>query len=103
MSITQTHTHTAATTPVGTLRLRSHAPPRTGVVDGWWRGNKAGTIPLHRPGYPAFYDLEDEASLLKKRQWIKEHLALCFRMWGDLGFGHGVSGHITVKAGFGTR
>jgi hypothetical protein len=70
---------------------------RTGVVDGWWRGNKSGSIPTARPGYPDFYDKTDEASLLKKRTWVKEHLALCFRMWGDLGFGHGVSGHITVK------
>lgn len=72
------------------------------MVDGWWRGNKAGTIPVQRPGFPAFYDLKDEASLMLKRQWIKEHLALCFRMWGDLGFGHGVSGHITVKVSLGS-
>lgn len=54
-------------------------------------------MPATRLGYPDFYDKDDQASLLKKREWVKEHLALCFRMWGDLGFGHGVSGHITVK------
>lgn len=137
-----TQTATETSTQFGTLRLRSGDAPspapattvsdekadgattRTGVVDGWWRGNKAGTIPAYRLGYPEFYDKTDEASLLKKRQWIKvsrpcvlgpqnrrgytgrkmeleadeqEHLALCFRMWADLGFGHGASGHITVK------
>ncbi|GMK56268.1 hypothetical protein CspeluHIS016_0301080 [Cutaneotrichosporon spelunceum] len=63
--------------------------------DRVWRGNKAGTIKATT--YPDFYYKTDEESLLKKREWVKEHLALCFRLWGRAGYNVGVAGHITVR------
>ncbi len=63
--------------------------------DRVWRGNKAGTI--RATTYPDFYYKTDEASLLQKREWVKEHLALCFRLWGKAGYNVGVAGHITVR------
>ncbi|ORY21037.1 class II aldolase/adducin N-terminal [Naematelia encephala] len=60
-----------------------------------WRGNKEGTLKIE--AYPAFHDATDEEGLLKKRQWIKEHLAIAFRFWGKMGYGEGISGHITVR------
>ncbi|WVQ67979.1 uncharacterized protein L199_006184 [Kwoniella botswanensis] len=60
-----------------------------------WRGNKEGTLRIQ--GYPEFMYAEDEEGLLKKRQWVKEHLAAAFRFWGKLGYGEGISGHITVR------
>ncbi|GAA5971378.1 hypothetical protein JCM11641_008329 [Rhodosporidiobolus odoratus] len=55
-----------------------------------WRGNKEGTIQLHT--VPDF-----GGDLSAKRQWVKEHLAAAFQYWGKLGYGEGVSGHITVR------
>ncbi|KAI5474777.1 hypothetical protein MNV49_002488 [Pseudohyphozyma bogoriensis] len=63
-------------------------------VDRIWRGNKAGTIGLSQK-MPVFG--EDMDSLLKKRQWIKEHMAGVFQFWGKRGYGEGLSGHITVR------
>lgn len=60
-----------------------------------WRGNKANTLRIN--GYPDFKDATDEESLLKKRRWVQEHLAIAFRFWGKLGYGEGISGHITVR------
>ena len=60
-----------------------------------WRGNVEGTLSID--GYPSFMYAEDEESLLKKRDWVKQHLAICFRFWGKLGYGEGISGHITVR------
>ncbi|KAI4526301.1 arad-like aldolase/epimerase [Schizophyllum commune Tattone D] len=54
-----------------------------------WRGNKEGTIEL--ASVPKFESPYDE------REWIKAHMAAAFRYWGKLGFGEGVSGHITVR------
>ena len=61
------------------------------------RGDKEGKIRLK--GYPdCYYAKEgDEAGLLAKREWVKEHLAIAFRFWGKLGYGEGISGHITVR------
>ncbi|KAK4704378.1 hypothetical protein P7C70_g1836, partial [Phenoliferia sp. Uapishka_3] len=55
-----------------------------------WRGNKEGTLRLK--SVPDFGE-----DLLAKRQWIKEHMAGAFQFWGKLGYGEGVSGHITVR------
>ncbi|KAK4689326.1 hypothetical protein P7C73_g787, partial [Tremellales sp. Uapishka_1] len=60
-----------------------------------WRGDREGT--LHIEAYPSFMNATDEEGLLKKRHWVKEHLALAFRFWGKLGYGEGISGHITVR------
>lgn len=32
----------------------------------------------------------DEAGLLAKRQWVREHLAIAFRFWGKMGYGEGI-------------
>ncbi len=77
-----------------------------------WRGDKEGTLKIE--AYPEFHNATDEEGLLKKRQWIKEHLAIAFRFWGKMGYGEGIrlvslrfrnfsitddtySGHITVR------
>jgi hypothetical protein len=60
-----------------------------------WRGNREGTLKID--AYPDFMHATDEEGLLKKRKWVKEHLAVAFRFWGKLGYGEGISGHITVR------
>ncbi|GAA5997118.1 uncharacterized protein JCM10292_006221 [Rhodotorula paludigena] len=54
-----------------------------------YRGNKAGTI--HMEGIPEFADP------LEKREWVKVQLAAAFQYWGKLGYGEGLSGHITCR------
>ncbi|KAJ5095570.1 hypothetical protein NUU61_004926 [Penicillium alfredii] len=53
------------------------------------RGNRNGTLKL--PGIPTFSDPH------QKRQWMKEHMAAAFRYFGKLGYGEGVSGHISMR------
>lgn len=53
------------------------------------RGDRAGTIKLQ--GIPSFTDP------YAKRQWIKEHMAASFRVFGRQGFNEGISGHISVR------
>ena len=60
-----------------------------------WRGNREGTLSID--GYPSFMYAQDDEGLMKKREWVKQHLAVCFRFWGKLGYGEGISGHITVR------
>ncbi|KAF5367359.1 hypothetical protein D9615_010271 [Tricholomella constricta] len=54
-----------------------------------WRGSKDGSVRLD--GIPAFDDPYAE------REWIKAHMAAVFRFWGKMGYGDGLSGHITVR------
>lgn len=56
------------------------------------RGTRNGTLKLR--GIPTFSDS------LEKRKWMKEHMAAAFRYFGKLGYGEGVSGHISMR---GTR
>lgn len=65
------------------------------AINRTFRGDKEGKIKLEV--LPDFVMKTDEESLLKKREWVKEHLVIAFRYWGALGFGEGVAGHITVK------
>ncbi|GFZ51942.1 Meiotically up-regulated gene 14 protein [Saitozyma sp. JCM 24511] len=60
-----------------------------------WRGNREGTLKID--AYPEFMHATDEEGLLKKREWVKLHLAVAFRFWGKMGYGEGISGHITVR------
>ncbi|KAJ5692977.1 Meiotically protein [Penicillium macrosclerotiorum] len=53
------------------------------------RGNRQGTLKLR--GIPTFSDP------LEKRKWMKEHMAAAFRYFGKLGYGEGVSGHISMR------
>lgn len=53
------------------------------------RGNRNGTLKLR--GIPTFTDS------LEKRKWMKEHMAAAFRYFGKLGYGEGVSGHISMR------
>jgi hypothetical protein len=53
-----------------------------------WRGDREGILRID--GYPSFMDKTDESSLIAKRQWVKEHLAVAFRFWGKLGYGEGI-------------
>ncbi|KAL4945177.1 hypothetical protein BDV06DRAFT_231584 [Aspergillus oleicola] len=53
------------------------------------RGDRAGKVKLQ--GIPTFNDPYAE------RQWIKEHMAAAFRVFGREGFNEGISGHISVR------
>ncbi|KAL5002260.1 class II aldolase/adducin N-terminal [Aspergillus recurvatus] len=59
------------------------------VLQATARGNRAGTLKLR--GIPTFSDPYAE------RQWIKEHMAAAFRVFGKQGFNEGISGHISVR------
>lgn len=65
------------------------------AINRTFRGDKEGKIQLEL--FPDFVMKTDEESLLKKREWVKEHLAIAFRFWGNRGMGEGVAGHITVR------
>ncbi|KAJ5978681.1 hypothetical protein N7501_002023 [Penicillium viridicatum] len=56
---------------------------------GLARGGRDGTLKLR--GIPTFSDLTE------KRKWMKEHMAAAFRYFGKLGYGEGVSGHISMR------
>jgi len=58
-------------------------------IDRLWNGDKEGKITF--PGIPKFEDKIEE------RQWVREHMAGAFRMWGKLGFCQGPAGHISVR------
>ena len=72
-----------------------------------WRGNKEGTIEL--ASVPKFDSPYDEREWIKVCHYSRDfeakkltlhpqaHMAAAFRYWGKLGFGEGVSGHITVR------
>lgn len=53
------------------------------------RGDRAGTLKLR--GIPTFSDPYE------KRKWMKEHMAAAFRFFGKLGYGEGISGHISMR------
>lgn len=53
-----------------------------------WRGDKEGKLRIE--AYPSFMNATDEAGLLEKRQWVREHLAVAFRFWGKMGYGEGI-------------
>lgn len=53
------------------------------------RGTRDGTLKLR--GIPTFSDP------LEQRKWMKEHMAAAFRYFGKLGYGEGVSGHISMR------
>ncbi|KAK9855975.1 hypothetical protein MYU51_001719 [Penicillium brevicompactum] len=56
---------------------------------GLARGGRNGTLKLR--GIPTFTDLHE------KRKWMREHMAAAFRYFGKLGYGEGVSGHISMR------
>ncbi|KAJ5235262.1 Meiotically protein [Penicillium citrinum] len=53
------------------------------------RGTRDGALKLR--GIPTFSDP------LEQRKWMKEHMAAAFRYFGKLGYGEGVSGHISMR------
>jgi hypothetical protein len=53
------------------------------------RGDRAGKIRMQ--GIPTFSDP------LKKREWMKQHMAAAFRFFGKNGYGEGASGHISMR------
>ncbi|CAD6579326.1 MAG: hypothetical protein CYPHOPRED_000852 [Cyphobasidiales sp. Tagirdzhanova-0007] len=68
----------------------SQLDPNKNPLERTWRGNKKGTVRYQ--GYPDFKN-----DKYAERQWVKEHLAGAFQYWGKIGFGEGLSGHITVR------
>ena len=56
------------------------------------RGDRAGKIRMQ--GIPTFSDP------LKKREWMKQHMAAAFRFFGKKGYGEGASGHISMRGKF---
>jgi hypothetical protein len=53
------------------------------------RGDRDGKLKLQ--GIPEFTDPYE------KRKWMKEHMAAAFRFFGKMGYGEGVSGHISMR------
>lgn len=53
------------------------------------RGTRDGRLKLG--GIPTFSDP------LEQRKWMKEHMAAAFRYFGKLGYGEGISGHISMR------
>ena len=53
------------------------------------RGTRDGALKLR--GIPTFSDPPEQ------RKWMKEHMAAAFRYFGKLGYGEGVSGHISMR------
>lgn len=72
-----TVTQTTTATPVLQLRAEHQSTPRESIVDGWYRGDKAKTIPAQRIGFPEFVTGTDKESLLQKRQWVKVSIRAC--------------------------
>ncbi|CAG8948426.1 unnamed protein product [Penicillium salamii] len=86
----------ATTTQAGaSVRLTSdQLPPIPSAANdtsfqGLARGGRNGTLKLR--GIPTFTDLHE------KRKWMREHMAAAFRYFGKLGYGEGVSGHISMR------
>ncbi|BGP45128.1 hypothetical protein JCM10450v2_000945 [Rhodotorula kratochvilovae] len=75
-------------TPAQTFKQDLSNLPKN-PLERTYRGNKAGTI--HMEGIPQFDDP------YKKREWVKEQLAVGFQYWGKEGYAEGLSGHITVR------
>lgn len=73
---------TTAVTHQSTSDLSKNPLERT------WRGDKEGKLRIE--AYPSFMNATDEAGLLEKRQWVREHLAIAFRFWGKMGYGEGI-------------
>ncbi|THH04721.1 hypothetical protein EW145_g5309 [Phellinidium pouzarii] len=91
MSSTGTITLTASHgSPPSTAALKQNVEGLAkNPLERTWRGNKEGTVRLQ--SVPDF-----AGDKFAERKWVKEHLAAAFRYWGKLGYGEGVSGHITV-------
>lgn len=53
------------------------------------RGDRKGTLKLR--GIPTF------TNPYEQRRWMKEHMAAAFRYFGKLGYGEGISGHISMR------
>ncbi|KAJ9306078.1 hypothetical protein DTO217A2_4378 [Paecilomyces variotii] len=53
------------------------------------RGDRKGTLKLR--GIPTF------TNPYEQRKWMKEHMAAAFRYFGKLGYGEGISGHISMR------
>ncbi|KAJ5795693.1 uncharacterized protein N7518_004233 [Penicillium psychrosexuale] len=89
-------TSTTVTQQVQSVRLTNEdqlppLPPAANDASfqGLARGGRNGTLKLR--GIPTFSDLTE------KRKWMKEHMAAAFRYFGKLGYGEGVSGHISMR------
>lgn len=86
---TVTHTHQTE----GSVRLAAEQHIPSAANDAQFqslaRGTRNGTLKLR--GIPTFSDP------LEQRKWMKEHMAAAFRYFGKLGYGEGVSGHISMR------
>lgn len=84
---TATHQAEGAVLLAGEQRIPSAA--NDAKFQSLARGNRDGTLKLR--GIPTFTDP------LEQRKWMKEHMAAAFRYFGKLGYGEGVSGHISMR------
>ncbi|KAL1749262.1 class II aldolase/adducin N-terminal [Schizophyllum fasciatum] len=90
MAPTATSTTSASTETTTTYSGQNVKNLKKEPVDRTWRGNKQGTITMDQR-IPRFEDPYEE------REWVKEHMAGALRYMGKMGYGEGVTGHITVK------
>lgn len=88
IAIHETHAKTAPIKPTPTTFHQSVSDLSKNPLERTWRGDKEGTLKID--AYPSFMNATDEAGLLAKRQWVREHLAVAFRFWGKLGYGEGI-------------
>ncbi|KAJ5240133.1 Meiotically protein [Penicillium chermesinum] len=88
-------TSTSVTTAqqVGSVRLAAEVEIGSAANDATFQGSARGTRDgrLKLGGIPTFSDP------LEQRQWMKEHMAAAFRYFGKLGYGEGISGHISMR------
>lgn len=88
-----TSTATTETNQQGTVRLATEVEIESAANDAQFqsvaRGTRDGRLKLG--GIPKFSDP------LEKRKWMKEHMAAAFRYFGKLGYGEGISGHISIR------
>lgn len=89
MSTTTTATHQAEQSVLLAAEQQIPSAANDANFQSLARGNRNGTLKLR--GIPTFSDP------VEKRKWMKEHMAAAFRYFGKLGYGEGVSGHISMR------
>jgi hypothetical protein len=92
MSSTTVTTETSTPTlPIRAVQ-ESTAAAQDATFQALARGDRQGKLKLR--GIPEFADPYE------KRKWMKEHMAAAFRFFGKMGYGEGVSGHISMRGAY---
>jgi ribulose-5-phosphate 4-epimerase/fuculose-1-phosphate aldolase len=88
---TATYTEAETTTPSKGYNTADGQPEGTATLEPKLEQNGVKVQMQHFPSPPKFADKYEE------RQYLKERLALAFRIFAKLGFEEGVAGHITLR------